>query len=88
MIQHINELRRAPPRKGLRFRLLSHEEAAHVHADHEARKVTSIDRPGHHEYTRILLAAKEGGLAPGEADRRISRMGGQVRIKPLPKPPS
>jgi hypothetical protein len=39
------------------------------------------------EYTRTLLAAKEGELSAGEADRRITRGGGKVRVNPLPKPP-
>lgn len=38
------------------------------------------------EYTRILLDAKEGKIAPGEADRRIARAGGPVKVKPLIKP--
>lgn len=87
MIRHIDSLRGKPKREGT-WRVLSHAEAArvrHVHAS--AHKVTSIDRTHPQEYTRILLAAKDGDLPPGEADRRISKLGGKVRTRPLPRPP-
>lgn len=86
MIRHISALKH-DTRKGLKFRLLSHQEAAPIIRQHNAQKVTAIDRPSPHEYTRILLAAKEGDIAPGEADRRIARMGGRVGVSKLPKPP-
>lgn len=37
--------------------------------------------------TDIMQAAKEGQISPGEADRRISRMGQSVKVKPLVKEP-
>jgi len=37
-------------------------------------------------YTRTLLEAKEGKISPGEADRRIARMGGRVKVRPIPQP--
>ena len=85
MIKHINELRKLGPRKDLKFRVLSHEEAAQVRAAQRPRPVTP--RTSSAEYTRILLDAKEGKVAPGEADRRIVQKGGLVRVQPLPKPP-
>lgn len=39
------------------------------------------------QYTRTILAAKEGELTPGEASRRIARGGGSSKVKPLPPPP-
>ncbi len=39
------------------------------------------------QYTRTLLEAKEGKISPGEADRRISKAGGKVKVKPSPRPP-
>jgi hypothetical protein len=39
------------------------------------------------QYTRTLLDAKEGKISPGEADRRIAKAGGKVKIKPLPQIP-
>lgn len=38
-------------------------------------------------YTDILMRAKEGDIAPGEADRQITKLGGRVRVNPLPKVP-
>lgn len=38
-------------------------------------------------YTRTILEAKEGKISPGEADRRIVKMGGKVRVKPIPQAP-
>ena len=40
------------------------------------------------EYTRMILAAKNGEITPGEADRRLRRYGGRTNILPMPKPPS
>lgn len=37
-------------------------------------------------YTRTILAAKEGEISPGEADRRIVRAGGRVKVRPIPQP--
>lgn len=39
------------------------------------------------EYTRVLLRAKDGNLSPGAADTLINRLGGRVRVKPIPRPP-
>jgi hypothetical protein len=39
------------------------------------------------EYTRTILAAKEGTLSPDEANRRIRRGGGSLKVQPLPSPP-
>ena len=43
-------------------------------------------------YTRSVIAqamedAKNGVISPGEADRRITRAGGKVKVKPIPTPP-
>lgn len=85
MIKHISELRKIKPHAGLKFELLSHEEAAKVRAAHRPTPIHSRTSPA--EYTRILLEAKNGEVAPGEADRRIVQKGGLVRVRPLPKPP-
>jgi hypothetical protein len=39
------------------------------------------------EYTRILLKAKEGEIAPDEATRRIVKLGGSGKVRPLRRPP-
>jgi hypothetical protein len=39
------------------------------------------------EYTRTILAAKNGEISPGEASRRIAAGGGSNRVIPLPSPP-
>ena len=39
------------------------------------------------EYTRTILAAKEGQITPAEASARIRRGGGSTRVSPLPPPP-
>lgn len=86
-MRHISALKN-DTRKGLKIRFITNPaEAAPIIARHNAQKVTAIDRPSPHEYTRILLAAKEGDISPGEADRRIVRMGGRAGVSKLPKPP-
>lgn len=40
------------------------------------------------EYTRTILAAKEGSISAGEADRRIARGGGSVRVLRRPEEPT
>ena len=42
--------------------------------------------PSPEAYQRELLRAKEGEISPGEADRRIAKMGGRVRVRPIPQP--
>jgi hypothetical protein len=39
------------------------------------------------EYTRTILAAKEGQISGAEANRRITRGGGKVTVQPIPPPP-
>lgn len=53
-------------------------------------KPIALRRPpaSREEYTRILLAAKEGEISPGEADRRIARLGGRVKVLRRPQEPS
>lgn len=85
MIKHIDSLKRMKPRKGLKFRFLYGDEAARAHA--EDKRSRQLYRLPPEEYTRILLAAKEGAIKPGEADRRIARGGGHSAVRPLPRPP-
>lgn len=42
--------------------------------------------PSPEAHLRTLLDAKEGLISPGEADRRITRNGGRVKVKPIPQP--
>lgn len=39
------------------------------------------------EYTRTMLAAKEGAISPGEMERRLKRGGAKMKVQPLPSPP-
>lgn len=67
------------PKPGHQYRMMTHEETARIRSRIPAHKLPAS------EYTRIMLAAKDGSLAPGEADRRIVRKGGRVSINPLPR---
>ena len=84
MIKHIDTLRGQPRREGS-WRVLPDAEAAQLRARDAAQQ--NIVRTSPEAYTRILLDAKEGNLSPGEADRRISKSGGKVRVMPLRRPP-
>lgn len=85
MIRPYEQIHQLATRKGLKYRLLSHEESARVRARDAASRNAHKLPPS--EYTRVLLRAKDGELHPGEADRRIIKMGGRVRVQPLPRPP-
>jgi hypothetical protein len=84
VIKHINELKGKPRREGT-WRVLPPEEAERVRAAHRPTPISPRTSPA--EYTRILLDAKEGRLSEGEANRRITKQGGPVKVRPLPKPP-
>jgi len=60
---------------------LTPEEFARLKSAPEPHKLPAA------EYTRMILAAKDGEISPGEAERRIRKYGGNLRIFPLPKPP-
>lgn len=86
IIKHIDQLKRRRPQKGMTIRFLSPEESrAAIEEDKRSRQLFKLPQE---EYTRILLAAKEGEIKPGEADRQIRRMGGRSSIRPLPRPPA
>lgn len=42
--------------------------------------------PSPEAYTREILRAKDGEISGGEADRRITKMGGRVKVRPIPQP--
>lgn len=86
MIRPHAEFKRDHPRPGWTYRVLSPEETVRVqHLDAVRR---NAHRQPASEYTRILLRAKEGDISPGHADTLIHKLGGRVRIRPIPRPPS
>ena len=77
--RHINELIGSSKRGKLI--LLTPEQAARLRAQPEPHKLPAS------EYTRMILAAKDGEISPGEAERRLRKYGANLRIMPLPRPP-
>jgi len=87
MIKHISDLKDKPRRAGT-WRVLSHEEAARVRAQDTAER--NAHRLPPEAYTKFLLQAKHGEIAPGEADRRVAKYGGSTKVQPIrpfPRPP-
>lgn len=85
MLSHEEFMRKhAEPKPGWRYRVLPEHEARAVREQspqHNAHRLPPA------EYTRILLRAKDGDIAPGKADTLIHKLGGPIRVRPIPRPP-
>lgn len=81
MIKHISLLKNRVGRKDLEFSIATPEEAAVLRAQDARERNTARMHPA--EYTRLILRAKDGDMAPGEADRRILRFGGTTKLRRL-----
>lgn len=84
MIKHISLLKARKPRKDLEFSIATPEEAAVLRAADARERNTARMHPA--EYTRLILRAKDGDLAPDEANRRILRFGGSTKLRKFPGP--
>jgi hypothetical protein len=82
-IRHISELK-GHGQKGLKFRVIPPDEMKRIEAQNKPQSVQHLSKE---EYTRIMLKAKEGDIAPDEAHRRIVKLGGNIKLRRLPQFP-